>query len=187
MNHHLQQNCDYKIDLKYKINDKLSLYSKTYFNQFKEEKSFNDTLLTYSMKSDFVSIELGMDQKFEKSSLKYGVIYSESNQDKIGDYPSDYFYSPEKSYNFKISAFIPYIFYQYDWNENLQFEPGVLVQLNKDNEYKDTYLLHLEYNDMLKLGVRYKFDDKSFIYASMGHLFNSGKFGGGNVRFVKYF
>ena len=81
--------------------------------------------------------------------------------------------------------------FQYNWNENLQFESVVLVQLNKDNKFikpdEETNLFVLEYNDMLKLGVRYKFDDKSFIYASMGHLFNSGKFGGGNVRFVKYF
>lgn len=191
VNHHLLQNCEYKVDLKFEISNKLNLYSKTYFNQFKEEKSFNDTLLTYSMKSDFISIELGINQEFEKSSLKYGIVYSESNQDKEGGYPYDYYYAPEISYNFKVSAFIPYIFYQYKWNEHLQIEPGVLVQLNRDNAYhtswNDTYLLHLDYNDMLKLGARYKFDDKSFIYASMGHLFNLGKFGGGNVRFVKYF
>ena len=86
---------------------------------------------------------------------------------------------------------MPYLFYQYQWNDKLQFEPELLVQLNRDNDYhtswRDTYLLYLEYNDMAKLGVRYKFDDRSFIYASIGHLFNSGKFGGGNVRFVKYF
>ena len=192
VNYHQLQNCEYRADIKFRINKKLDLYSKVFFNKFKEEKKFNDLDSSYyRMESDFFSIELGMNQKFDRSALKYGVIYAESNQDKIGDYPTDYFYRPEKSYSFKVSAFIPYLFYTLEWNENLQIEPGMLVQINQDNDYitpwKETYLLHLEYNDMLKLGVRYKFDDRSFIYVSMGHLFNSGKFGGGNVRFVKYF
>ncbi|MCK4979425.1 MAG: hypothetical protein KAS62_03465, partial [Candidatus Delongbacteria bacterium] len=181
-----------KSGIKFKINEKFDIYSKVFFNQFKEEKKFNDLDSSYyKMESDFISIELGLDQKFEGSSLKCGIIYSESNQDKIGGYPDSYFYSNNDSYIFKVSAFIPYVFYQYEWNNNLQIESGVFVQVNNDNEYSTSWqninLLHLEYNDMLKLGVRYKFNDKSFIYASMGHLFNSGKFGGGNVRFVKYF
>ncbi|MCK5760707.1 MAG: hypothetical protein KAH33_05400, partial [Candidatus Delongbacteria bacterium] len=107
VNYHLKQNCDYKTDIKFKINKKLNLYSKVFFNQFKEEKKFNDLDSSYyKMESDFVSIDLGVNQKFEKSSLKYGIIYSESNQDKTGAYPDGYFYSNPDSYIFKVSAFI---------------------------------------------------------------------------------
>ncbi|MDA3884322.1 MAG: hypothetical protein PF638_01890 [Candidatus Delongbacteria bacterium] len=192
LNYHKMKNCDYKFDFGYEIAKNMNLYSKVFFNQFNEEKHFNNLDSSYyKMESDFISIELGMDQKFSRSSLRYGMIYAKSNQDKIGGYPESYYYEPDYTYNFKVSAVIPYLFYTYNWNENFQIEPGLLVQVNKDNEgtnpWGSTYLLHLEYNDMLKLGVRYKFDNKSFIYASIGHLFNSGNFGGGNVRFVKYF
>ncbi|MBN2789764.1 MAG: hypothetical protein JXR69_06215 [Candidatus Delongbacteria bacterium] len=192
VNYHSLQNGDYKLNLSFKINGNLNVYSKLFLNQFNEEVRFNDQdSSSYKMKSNFISIELGMNQKFARSSLKYGIIYAESNQDKVGGYPENYYYEPDYSYTFKVSALIPYIFYAYDINENFQIEPGFLVQLNRDNEFKkpwaETYLLHLEYNDMLKLGIRYKFGNNSFIYASIGHLFNSGNFGGGNVRFVKYF
>ncbi|MBU4485577.1 MAG: hypothetical protein KKD38_01485 [Candidatus Delongbacteria bacterium] len=172
--------------LEYDLTDYLKIYSENYWDDFYDEKEYLDEDSTldiseYKFSATLRGNKLGAIWSLDASNvLDLGIGIANTNHDfKTVSGKS-------KSYTIDYTALLPWLLYNYKIGDKFAIQGGYIASYTTGREYS-SFNKSFPDNELIKLGLEYRFSPNSSLYISAGQLINAGTFGGGNARFNLFF